>query len=176
MAWVGGDIAHRLGRGAEQDGIGHTLALEGDLRRRHRQGEDDMEVRHWQQLGLPCLEPSGPRQALTLRAMPVAARIVGAANQPAIVALFDMPAERRCPAGPDRCHYPLLDPTEMLVMPIAERRAVAAEDIRHLQAQMVERAQRATDGAGRNLRIARRGVDVAMTEQPSVIIRTILCH
>jgi hypothetical protein len=30
---------------------------------------------------------------------------------------------------------------------------------------MVERARRATDGAGRNLCIARRGVDVAMNQQ-----------
>jgi hypothetical protein len=89
-------------------------------------------------------------------------------------------AERGRSAGLNRRHHTPLDPTEMLVMPIAERCAVAAEDIRHLQhrthhgrsgrrsylkAQMVERTQRALDRAGRNLCIARRGVDVAMTEQ-----------
>jgi hypothetical protein len=100
-------------------------------------------------------------------------------------------AERRRPAGLDRCHNTPLDPAEMSVMPITERCAVAAEDIRHLhrrthrrrsgrrrylKAQMVERTRRATDGAGRDLCIARRGVDVAMTEQPSDIMRILLCH
>jgi hypothetical protein len=68
----------------------------------------------------------------------------------------------------------------MGMMPIAKGRAVAAEHIRHLhrrahdprsgrrrhlEAQMIEWARRAADGAGCHLRIARRGVDVAMAEQ-----------
>ncbi len=132
MARLGGDIAHRLGRSAEQDGIGHALVLERDLGRGCRQSEDDMEIQHRQQLGLPRFEPGRPRQALTLRTVPVAAGVVGAADQSAIVALFDMPAERGRPASLDRCHHAPLDPAEMGIVLIKERRAVAAEDIRHL--------------------------------------------
>ena len=73
MPRVGGDITHRLGRGAEQNGVDDALVLERDLRRRGRQGEDDMEIRHRQQFGLPRFEPCGTRQTLTLRAVPVAA-------------------------------------------------------------------------------------------------------
>lgn len=42
-----------------------------------RQGEDDVVVRHWQQVGLPLLQP-GPRPlALALGAVPIAAGVVG---------------------------------------------------------------------------------------------------
>jgi len=65
-------------------------------------------------------------------------------------------------------------------MAATERFAVAAEDIRHLQhrthrcgsgrrrhlkAQPVERARRATDGAGRDLGVAGRSIHVAVAEQ-----------
>jgi hypothetical protein len=118
MPRVGGDITHRIGRGTEQNGVDDTLVLERDLRRRRGHGEDDMEIRHRQQLRLSCFEPRGPRQALTLRAVSVAARVVSATNQSAIVALFDMSAERGCPAGLDRRHHPALDPAEMCIIPI----------------------------------------------------------
>ena len=135
-----------------------------------------MAVGHRQQLGLTCLEPLGARQTLALRAMSVAAGVVGAANQPAVAALLDVPSQCRRPADLDRRHDASLDPAEMSVMAAAERFAVAAEDIRHLQrrthrrgsgrrrhlkAQPVERARRAADGAGRDLRVARRGVQAA---------------
>ena len=113
MAGVGGDGAQRLGGGPEQDGVDHALVLERDLGRRRRQGEDDMEVRHRQQFGLTRFEPFGARQALALRAMPVAAGVVGAADQAAIAALLDMAAERRRAAGLDRRHDTTLDPAEM---------------------------------------------------------------
>ena len=100
-----------------------------------------MEIRHRQQFGLARFEPFGARQALALRAVPVAAGVVGAADQSAIAALFDMPAERRRPARLDRRHDTPLDPAEMRAMVAAERRAVAAEDVRHLQRGRIVAAQ-----------------------------------
>jgi hypothetical protein len=61
MLGIGGDGGERLGRGAEQDCIDGGLVLEGDRTDRRRQGEDDVKVRHWQQLGLPIREPLGSR-------------------------------------------------------------------------------------------------------------------
>ncbi len=73
MPGVGGDIVQRLGHGAEQDGIDHTLVLECDLGRRRRQGEDETVVGHWQQLCLTCLEPFvGAPDPEPLRAVPIA--------------------------------------------------------------------------------------------------------
>jgi hypothetical protein len=47
--------------------------LEGDLARQRWQGEDDVEVRHRQQFGLPMREPFGACQPLTLGTMAVTA-------------------------------------------------------------------------------------------------------
>ena len=180
VARVGGDAAQRLGRGAEQDGVDHRLVVERDLGDRRRQGEDDVEVGHRQQLGLARLQPLGARQALALRAVPVAAGVVGAADQAAVGAVLDMPAERRRPAGLDRRHDAALGAAEMGRVGLPVRRAVAAEDVRHLQRgthrrgsggrrdlqpQPVERARRPADRAGRDLGVARRGLQVAVAEQ-----------
>ncbi len=112
--------------------------------------------------------------------MLVAAAIVGEANQAAIAGLLDMATEHRRAAGLDRRHNTTLDPAEMTVVAAAERLAVMAEDMRQLQRatrrrrsgrgrdlrpQPVKRAWRAADGAGRHVRVAGRGVDVAMGEQ-----------
>jgi hypothetical protein len=65
--------------------------------------------------------------------MPVAAGVVGNADDTAILALFGMPAERRGPAELDCAHHPTLDPAEVPSVSQAIGLAVAAEDIRHLQ-------------------------------------------
>ncbi len=153
MLGIGGDGAQRLGRGAEQDGVDDGLVLEGDLGDRRRQGEDDVEVRHRQQLGLPGREPFGAGQPLALRAVAVAAGVVGDAGRAAIVALLDMAAERRRPARRDGAHDAPLDAAEMAGMRLPKRLAVAAEDIRHLQSRTpwrpLRRAARPPSAAGR---------------------------
>ena len=144
MLRVGGDVAHCIGRSAEQDGVDRALVLERDLRRRRRQGEDDMVVGHRQQLGLTRLEPLGTCQTLALRTMSIAAGVVGAADQPAVAALLDVPSECRRSTDLDRRHDTSLDPAEMSAMAATERSAVAAEDIRHLQ----RRTHRPAQGGG----------------------------
>ena len=67
-------------------------------------GEHDVEVGYRQQFGLARLQPFGARQSLALRTVPIAARVVGVANEPAVGAAFDMPAQRRRPARLDRRH------------------------------------------------------------------------
>ena len=74
---IGGDGEHGLGRGLEQEVVDHRLVLVGDVADRGGQREDDVEVGHGQQLGLPLLHPVARRRALALRAMPVAAAVVG---------------------------------------------------------------------------------------------------
>jgi hypothetical protein len=91
---VGGDHAQRLGRRPEQDGVDRLLVLERDLGHRRRQREHDVEVRHWQQLGLPGGQPLRARLPLALRAMPVAAGVVGAADEATIGAGLGVAAQR----------------------------------------------------------------------------------
>src|SRR6266404_6372604 len=91
---IDGDLAQGFGRRLEQDGIDPRLVLEGDFGDRRRHGEDDVEIGHRQQLGLPLNQPCGLRPPLAFRAMPVAARIVGDADQATLRATLDMTAER----------------------------------------------------------------------------------
>ena len=86
---------------AEQDGVDRLLVLKGDLGHRSRQGEHDVEVGYRQQLGLSCRKPLGPRRSLALRAMPVAAGVVGALHEAALGAGLGMSAER-WPSGTAR--------------------------------------------------------------------------
>jgi hypothetical protein len=93
-------------------------------------------------------------------------------DQPAVVALLDVPAECRGATLLDRRHDAPFNPAEMDAVVAAERLAVVAEHVRHLQRgthrtasvwrrdfqpQPVERARRAADGAGGDLRITGRG-------------------
>jgi hypothetical protein len=66
------------GRAVDVKQVGRELGVryESDLGDWHRHGEDDVAVRHRQQLGLSVGQPLSTRQSLTLRAVPVAAGIV----------------------------------------------------------------------------------------------------
>jgi hypothetical protein len=66
MPGIGCDGGKCLGRRAEQDRVNGGFVLERDLAERCRQREDDMKVRHRQQLGLPIREPFCPGQSLAL--------------------------------------------------------------------------------------------------------------
>ena len=73
VAWVGGDVAKRLRRSAEQDRIHHRLVVKGDVSDWRRDGEHNVEVGYRQQLGPTRLQPFCARQSLALRTVPIAA-------------------------------------------------------------------------------------------------------
>ena len=171
MPGIGRDGGEGLGGRAEQHRIDHGLVLEGDLANRRRQCEDDMEVWHRQQLGLPLREPLGPCQPLAFGTVTIAAGVVSDARCATIIALLDMASEHRCSARRDGAHDASLDAPEMTGMRLSKRFAMAAEDIRHLQsrshgthsagrydfqAEPVERARRIADRFGGDPGVARR--------------------
>ena len=123
----------RLGRGLEQDVVDHGLVLVGDVGDRRRQREHDVVVGHRQQLGLALGQPFLRRRALALRAVPVAAGVVGDVGVRALLAARDMAAERRRAAALDRRHHLQLAEAHMTGIGSAPRRPVAAEDVRDLQ-------------------------------------------
>jgi hypothetical protein len=131
MLRIGGDSAQRFCGGPEQNRI--DLVLESDFRGRCRQGEDDMEIGHRQQLGLPLGQPGSARRSLTFRAMAVATRVVGNTNEVALRAAFNVTSERRRAARLDRCHDAPIRATEMTGMGHPIGLAMAAEDVRHLE-------------------------------------------
>ena len=145
MLGVGRDRDQRLGRGLEQQVVDDGLVLVGDVGDRRRQREHDMIVRHRQQLGLALGQPFLCRRALALRAVPVAAGVVGDLAVRALLAARDMTAERRRAAALDRRHHLQLAEAHMAGVGSAPCRAVAAEDIRDLQSR-TRHARRASGG------------------------------
>jgi pimeloyl-ACP methyl ester carboxylesterase len=133
MPGVGGDGEQRLGRGLEQDGVDLCLVLVGDVGDRRRQREDHMVVGHQQELGRAVGQPFLRRRTLALRAMAVAAGIVGDAGMVAFLAARDMAAERRRAAALDRRHHLQLVEADMAGMGLTPCRTMVAEDIRNLQ-------------------------------------------
>lgn len=113
--------------------------------------------------------------------MPVPTGIVGHADRPAGPAALDMAAQFGGPAQLDGAHRTALDASEMTVMSLPIRLAMAAEDIRHLQSrrhgrnrsarryyldvQPVEQARCAPDEAVRDLGIAPRRGQIVVAEQ-----------
>ena len=179
VLWIGGDDADRLGGRLEQNVIDDCLVLQGDGGNCCRHREDDVEIRHRQQIGLTIGKPLGACQALALRAVPVAAAVVGDADHAAVVAPLDMATERCRPARRDGGHDPALVGQEPTALGSTKRLTVAAENVRHLQrgshrsplfgrndlqSELIERARRPGDQSGRDLGIARCRLQVAVTE------------
>ncbi len=59
-----------------------------------REREDDVDVRHVEQVPLARVEPALPRLRLALRAVPVSARVIRDDLMPAGATPIEMPAER----------------------------------------------------------------------------------
>lgn len=97
MSGIGSKLAQRLGDGAKLDRVNDILVLEGDCGDLLRQGEDDVEGADRQKVGLPRGKPVTARLSLALRAMPVAAGIIGDTDRVAILTLLNMPTQ---PSGP----------------------------------------------------------------------------
>jgi len=97
----GGDGEQCLGRDREQQIVDHRLVLIGDVGDPAGQTEHHMKVRHWQQLGLALGQPLLGGGPLALRAMPVAAGVVGDDRVGALLATLDMSPERCCAAALD---------------------------------------------------------------------------
>ena len=72
-----GDLDQSLGAGAEEQSIDHFLVLKGQRRQLMRKREYHMSVGSGQQFGPSRFEPAVARLALALRAVPVAAGVIG---------------------------------------------------------------------------------------------------
>ena len=73
MTGIGGDLTERRRPRLEEPGVQPRTIPISQREQRMRQREDDVHIRHVEQIALACVEPALPRLCLTLRAMPVAA-------------------------------------------------------------------------------------------------------
>ena len=176
---IGRDGGHGLGRSLEQDAVDRGLILVGDVGDFGRQREHDVEVRHRQEFFLAFCQPLARRRSLTLRTVPVSARVVGDLGVAALLVLAarDMTAERCRAAVLDRRHHLELLEADMAGIGLAPCRSMVAENIRDLQyrarhawcvlgrwlvfftlqrRETIERAHDFPDGVGGNVCVDRR--------------------
>ena len=130
---VGGHLQKRLGDGPEQDPIDDSRVLQGERRYFVRQGEDHMAIGNGQDLLRPGGKPLVARPAVTLRAMPVAARSVFNHLMGAVVALPNVGAEDGGAACADIAESLPLLRRQYRTPAIEEFLTVLAEDISDFQ-------------------------------------------
>ena len=133
-ARIGGKLRHGARRRRKQDGVDHGLVLKGDGGDGRRHGENDVEIGDIEKLGAARDEPFLASGALAFWAMTISARIVGDANGAAILASFDVAAQRGRAASFDCGHDAPLDPTEMSRMGAPKRLAVTTQDVGEFEA------------------------------------------
>ncbi len=178
---ISGDGQHRLRCCFEQQIVDERLVLEGDVGDLGRQREHDVEIANWKQIGLAVGQPRPRGRALTLRAVPVATGVVGDAPVPAILAGFDVAAERCGAAVLDRRHDLDLGEAQVPGMGGPVGRPCGTENIGglyrvahgsavgplafHQRHQPVERPRNRVDRPGGDLGVERGRLELAVSEQ-----------
>jgi hypothetical protein len=127
------DLEERLGTRAEEQVVHDPLVLQGKPRQRVWQGEDDMGVSDRQQLALTLGQPRGARAGQTLRAMPVATRIVRDGTMVTPRPAIEMAAQRGCAAARQRAEHAAVQRRQPRRVCFDEPIAVGANDVGHLE-------------------------------------------
>src|SRR5205809_203135 len=96
-----------------------------------REREDDVHIRHVEELPLARLEPALARLRLTLRTVPVPTRVIGDGLMPAGVTPIEMAPKRGGPTARDRAQDRSLLGTQPRML-LDEGVTLRVEDIGHL--------------------------------------------
>ena len=176
MLGVGGDGAQRLRGELEQQVVDHRLVVVGDGTDRRRQREHQVVVVDRQQVGLPRFQPPPRGTRLALRAVPVAAGVVGDLDLITGVAAQYMSPQRRAAALFDGRHHLELTEAQVAVLRSPPGRPVGAEDVRDLHGgaphraalrgyRVLQRTDHLAQQVGRHLGIKGRRVQFLVPEQ-----------
>ena len=103
----------------------------GQRQERMREREDDVHIRHVEQVPLTRVEPALPRLRLALRAVPIAARVIGDGLMSAGATPIEMPAECGGATAHDRSQDGSLLHTQPRML-LDEGVTLRVEDIGHL--------------------------------------------
>jgi len=134
MGGVARDFEKSFCTGPKQQTIDEFSVLESQRSQLRRQGEDDVDVGRGQQFPATRRDPAFPRTGLTLRAMPVATRVVGeGGTMSAAGALIDVAAEGGGATARDGPQDLDMGPAEPVTVALDEVSACAANDIGHLE-------------------------------------------
>jgi hypothetical protein len=99
MLWIGCYFQQSGGASFEQKSKQSPFVLPDERSQPVRHAEDEIEIVGREKFLLPRLKPFIPRVGLTLRAMAVAAGVVGDGLKTAAVALIAVTAQSGCPAA-----------------------------------------------------------------------------
>jgi|ERR1700679_685283 len=95
--------------------------------------EDGMDIARGQQLAFALLEPADAGVALALRAMPVAARVIGDGSVSTAGATIAMATQRGRAATRDRSQHLLMLSVDPTAAAVDETPSCVANDVSHLQ-------------------------------------------
>jgi hypothetical protein len=98
---------------------------------RMRQREDDVHIRHVEEIPLAGGQPALARLRLALRTVPIATRVIGEGLMPAGVTPIEMPTQRRGPTARDRAKDRSLLRAQPRML-LEEGVTLRVEDIGHL--------------------------------------------
>ena len=131
MSRIGGDLAERRRARLKEPRVQARTIPIGQRQERMRQREDDVHIRHVEQLPLARLEPALAGLRLALRAVPIPTRVVGDGLMPAGVTPIEMAAERGGPTARDRAKDRSLLHAQPRML-LEEGVTLRVEDIGHL--------------------------------------------
>src|SRR6267378_3173435 len=133
MLGIARDLHKSFRTGAKQEIVDDLLVLQDQGGQTTRKREDHMDVAGREKLLATRCEPAVASPRLTLRAVPVAARVVGDGTMSAARALIEMPAERGGTTPPNgQEHFDVL-PGDPLTASFDECVSRGADQIGHLE-------------------------------------------
>jgi hypothetical protein len=154
MSRVGRDLAEGRRTRLEEPGVQARAIPIGQGQQPMREREDDVHIRHVEQIALTRVEPALPGLRLALRAVSVPTRVIGDGLVSAGVTPIEMPAEAGGATARDRPEDWSLLRTQPRML-LEERVALRAEDIGHLHGRPAHdsvgfrlRRDRGTTGGG----------------------------
>ena len=131
MPGIGGDLAERRRARLKEPRVQTRTVPIGQRQECMREREDDVHIRHVEELTLARLEPALPRLGLALWAVPIPTRVIGDGLMSAGVAPIEMAAERGGATARDRAeHRALLHAQPRMLL--EEGVTLRVEDIGHL--------------------------------------------
>ena len=138
MPWIAGDFKQSLCTGVEEQVVDEPLVLQCEGSQFPRQREDGMYVASGQKLAFARLEPASARVALTPRAVPVSAGVVGdPGRMSAAGAAVAMSAQRGGSAARDGQQHLLVLPVDPLAAAFHKCLSSTANNVGHLHERPV---------------------------------------
>src|SRR5205807_582619 len=131
---IASDFEKCFRTGTEQQIVDDFLVLQSQWSQLRRKCEDHMDVARREKFSLTCGDPAFPGRGLTLRAVSIAAAVIGdGGTMPAAGALIEMTAECSGTTPRNGPQYFDVLPAEPLAISFEEGRSCAADEIGHLE-------------------------------------------